>query len=95
MKITAIETLPVRVGVDRRVGQVQDTKGFRFSSQLLVIVIRTDGGLEGLGEFNGSYSPKSVFGPNKTNGGELVHAMIWHQDCTCYRQSGPVHTGLG
>ncbi len=48
-----------------------------------------------LGEFDGSYSPKSVFGPNKTNGGELVHAMIWHRDCTCYRQSGPVHTGLG
>jgi hypothetical protein len=48
-----------------------------------------------LGEFDGSYSPKSVFQPGKTNGGELVHAMVWHADCTCYRQTGPLHVGLG
>lgn len=54
MKITAIETLPVSIGVDRRVGQVKDTKGFRFTSHLLVIFIHTDNGLEGIGEVNGS-----------------------------------------
>lgn len=48
-----------------------------------------------LGEFDGSYSPKSVFAQGKTSGGELVHAMVWHQDCTCYRQTGPLHPGLG
>lgn len=54
MKITAIETLPVRIGVDRRVGQVKDTKGFRFTSHLLVVFIQTDAGIEGIGEVNGS-----------------------------------------
>ncbi len=54
MKITSIETLPVSIGVDRRVGQVHDTKGFRFTSHLTVIFIRTDTGLEGIGEVNGS-----------------------------------------
>jgi hypothetical protein len=51
--------------------------------------------VQSLGEFNGSYSPKSVFSPGKTNGGELVHSMTWHQDCTCYRSTGPLHQGLG
>lgn len=54
MKITTIETIPVRIGVDRRVGEVKDTKGFRFTSQVLVIRVRTDSGIEGLGEVNGS-----------------------------------------
>lgn len=54
MKITAIETLPVQVGVDRRVGQVKDTKGFRFTSHLVLVFVRTDTGLEGIGEVNGS-----------------------------------------
>jgi hypothetical protein len=51
--------------------------------------------VQALGEFDGAFSPKSVFQPGKTNGGELVHAMVWHADCTCYRQTGPVHQGLG
>lgn len=54
MKITEIETVPIRVRVDRRVGQVQDAKGFRFVSQLLIVFIRTDDGIEGIGEINGS-----------------------------------------
>jgi L-alanine-DL-glutamate epimerase-like enolase superfamily enzyme len=54
VKITAIETLPISVGVDRRVGPVQNAKGFRFTSHLVVIFIRTDTGIEGLGEVNGS-----------------------------------------
>jgi ABC-type branched-subunit amino acid transport system substrate-binding protein len=48
-----------------------------------------------LGVFEGAFSPRSEYRAGKTNGGELVHAMIWHADCTCYRQSGPLHTGLG
>lgn len=54
MKITSIETVPIRVGVDRRVGPVKDAKGFRFTSHLLLVFVRTDTGIEGLGEFNGS-----------------------------------------
>lgn len=51
--------------------------------------------VQSLGEFDGAFSPKSVFAPGKTNGGELVHAMVWHADCTCYRQTGPLHVGKG
>ena len=51
--------------------------------------------LQGLGRFDGAYSPQSVFAPGKTNGGELVHAMVWRADCTCYRQTGPLHVGKG
>lgn len=54
MKITGIQTLPVRVGIDRRVGQVADAKGFRFQSQILLLIVQTDDGLEGIGEANGS-----------------------------------------
>lgn len=54
MKITEIETIPIRVGVDRRVGQVKDPKGFRFVSNLLIVFIRTDTGIEGIGEVTGS-----------------------------------------
>ncbi len=54
MKIVEIETVPVRIGVDRRVGQVKDTKGFRFTSNILVVLVRTDDGIEGIGEVNGS-----------------------------------------
>lgn len=53
MKITAIETIPVRVDVDRRV-DVADAKGFRFTSTVVVVIVQTDEGLEGLGEANGS-----------------------------------------
>lgn len=48
-----------------------------------------------LGAYEGAYSPLSEFKPGKTSGGELVHAMIWRADCTCYRQSGPLHRGKG
>lgn len=54
MKITHIETIPVTVPIDRRVGQVQDAKGFRFQSRLLMIFIHTDCGLEGVGEVTAS-----------------------------------------
>jgi L-Ala-D/L-Glu epimerase len=64
MKITAIETVPVRVGVDRRVGVVNDTKGFRFSSSLVLVFVQTDAGIEGIGEVNGSpdWSGESCLG---------------------------------
>lgn len=51
--------------------------------------------VQNLGVYEGAFSPRSDFRPGKTSGGELVHAMIWHADCTCYRQSGPLHTGVG
>lgn len=54
MKITRIETIPVTVPIDRRVGQVKDAKGFRFQSRLLMIFIHTDCGLEGVGEVTAS-----------------------------------------
>lgn len=54
MKISAIDTIPIRVGIDRRVGHVPDAKGFRFTSSLLVVLVHTDADLDGLGEFNGS-----------------------------------------
>lgn len=54
MKITNIETIPITVGVDRRVGEPTDAKGFRFSSHLLVVIVHTDADLDGLGEFNGT-----------------------------------------
>lgn len=54
MKITGIDTFPIAVAVDRRVGQVEDTKRFRFTSHLVVILIRTDVGIEWVGEVNGS-----------------------------------------
>jgi ABC-type branched-subunit amino acid transport system substrate-binding protein len=50
---------------------------------------------QNLGRYDGAFSPRSVYAPGKTSGGELVHAMIWHADCTCYRASGPLHVGLG
>ena len=51
--------------------------------------------LQRLGRFDGAFSPQSVFAQGKTSGGELVHAMVWHADCTCYRQTGPLHVGKG
>jgi hypothetical protein len=36
--------------------------------------------VQNLDEFDGSYSLKPVVSPGKTNGGELVHSMTWHQD---------------
>jgi L-Ala-D/L-Glu epimerase len=64
MKITGIETVYVRVAVDRRVGAVKDAKGFRFASDLLVLFVQTDAGIEGIGEVNGSpdWSGETAFG---------------------------------
>lgn len=54
MQITQIETIPVTIPINRRVGTVQNTKGFRFTSQILVVVIHTDRDLTGFGEVTGS-----------------------------------------
>ena len=55
MKITGIETIPVTVPVDRRVGPPPaDAKGFRFESHLLLVFIETDAGIEGVGEVTAS-----------------------------------------
>lgn len=54
MRITRIETIPVTVPIDRRVGQVHDAKGFRFQSRLLMIFVHTDSELVGLGEVTAS-----------------------------------------
>jgi muconate cycloisomerase len=54
MKITGIETVPVTVPVDRRVGKVDNAKGFRFQSHLLMIFIKTDAQIEGVGEVTAS-----------------------------------------
>lgn len=51
--------------------------------------------VQSLGRFDGAYSPQSFFAQGKTSGGELVHAMVWHADCTCYRQTGALHVGKG
>ena len=54
MKIVNIETRPVRINVDRRVGQVQNAKGFRFTSYILMVFVETDTDLQGIGEVTGS-----------------------------------------
>lgn len=54
MKIREIITTPLKINVDRRVGTVADTKGFRFASKILLVQVRTDTGIEGIGEVNGS-----------------------------------------
>ncbi|MBC7372611.1 MAG: ABC transporter substrate-binding protein [Frankiales bacterium] len=48
-----------------------------------------------LGTFKGAFVPESRYEPGKTNGGELVHAMTWRANCTCYRSIGPLHVGAG
>lgn len=53
MKITSIDTIPIRVPIDRRINTVTG-KGFRFHSDLLLVVIHTDEGVHGTGEANGS-----------------------------------------
>lgn len=54
MKITRIETVAVSVPVDRGVGHVTNTKGFRFESHLLMVIVHTDRDLVGIGEVTGS-----------------------------------------
>ena len=45
--------------------------------------------------FEGAYVPASTFGPNRTNGGDLVHTLVWRADCTCYRSTSPLRRGAG
>jgi L-alanine-DL-glutamate epimerase-like enolase superfamily enzyme len=54
MKIRSLRCVPFRVPIDRRVGAVAETKGFRFESQILLVAVETDAGLTGWGEVNGS-----------------------------------------
>jgi L-alanine-DL-glutamate epimerase-like enolase superfamily enzyme len=54
MRITRIETIPVAVPVDRRVGKVEDAKGFRFQSRLLMVFVHTDCDRVGVGEVTAS-----------------------------------------
>ncbi len=66
MQITQIETIPVTIPINRRVGTVQNTKGFRFTSQILVVVIHTDRDLTGFGEVTGlpTGAAKPAWGEN-------------------------------
>lgn len=54
MRITHIDTIPIQIPVDRGVGTVRDAKGFRFTSQILLVVIATDGHETGVGEVTAS-----------------------------------------
>ena len=54
MKIVSLQTHASQVPIDRRVGQVAETKGFRFHSQIVLVSVQTDVGLTGWGEVNGS-----------------------------------------
>ncbi len=45
--------------------------------------------------YEGAFAPRSTFKPGQTSGGDLVHAMVWRANCTCYRQTGPLHVGAG
>lgn len=78
MKITAIRTEAVRVGVDRRVGEVQDKKGFRFTSHILLLRVETDAGIEGIGEVNGSpdWSGETQLGARAVIEGHLAARLI-------------------
>jgi L-alanine-DL-glutamate epimerase-like enolase superfamily enzyme len=78
MKIARIETVPVRVDIDRRVGSVADHKGFRFQSDIIVVRVVTDGGLEGLGEVNGSpdWSGETATGARALIDGHLAPRLI-------------------
>jgi L-alanine-DL-glutamate epimerase-like enolase superfamily enzyme len=54
MRITRLETIPIEIPVDRRVGTVRNTKGFRFTSHILLVIVHTDGDLTGVGEVTAS-----------------------------------------
>lgn len=54
MRITHVETIPVEIPVDRKVGTVQQAKGFRFASQILLVAVHTDRDLTGVGEVTAS-----------------------------------------
>ena len=54
MKITNILTIPSTVNVDRGVGSVTNTKGFRFQSNILMIFVYTNKNIVGVGEVSGS-----------------------------------------
>ncbi|MEX2541228.1 MAG: enolase C-terminal domain-like protein [Trueperaceae bacterium] len=83
MKIVAIETIPVSVGVDRQVGTVADPKGFRFTSHLLIIRITTDAGIEGIGEVNGSpdWSGEIQLGSKAVIDRHLAERLVGEDPC--------------
>ena len=54
MKITKIETIPLTVNIDRGVGEVENKKGFRFQSKILMVLVHTNKNIHGLGEVTGS-----------------------------------------
>ncbi len=78
MNIARIETVPVRIDIDRRVGAVADPKGFRFESHIVVVRVVTDDGLEGLGEVNGSpdWSGETAAGARALIDGHLAPRLI-------------------
>ena len=78
MKITSVETAPVDVPVDRGVGQVENTKGFRFTSHILLVLVHTDSGIDGVGEVNGSpeWSGETCLGAKNLIDGHLVPCLI-------------------
>ena len=64
MKITKIETIPLTVNIDRGVGEVENKKGFRFQSKILMVLVHTNKNIHGLGEVTGSpdWSGETSFG---------------------------------
>lgn len=54
MKIIAIDTAPVSVPIERHIGRIEEQKGFNLASELVLVRVRTDQGLEGIGEATGS-----------------------------------------
>lgn len=64
MKITKIETIPLTVNIDRGVGKVENKKGFRFQSNILMVFVHTNKNIQGLGEVTGSpdWSGETSFG---------------------------------
>ena len=42
MKITKIETIQLTVNIDRGVGEVENNKGYRFQSKILMVLVHTN-----------------------------------------------------
>lgn len=78
MQITRIDTVPVAVNVDRRVGSVADAKGFRFQSRLLLVFVRTDRDVDGVGEVTASpdWSGETCDGAKALIDGHLAPRLI-------------------
>jgi len=78
MRIHRIETVPVKIPVNRGVGTVQDPKGFRFQSQILLVVIRTDDEVVGVGEVTASpdWSGETCLGAKSLIDNHLAPRLI-------------------